>query len=60
MNRNCLVIGDLNVDLIVSGINRPLEKGSEAIAQKHFLDIGGSERTAAKIPPEPPISKKCF
>lgn len=38
----CLVIGDLNVDLIVTGINRSLEIGSEVIAHRHFLDIGGS------------------
>lgn len=40
--KNCLVIGDLNVDLIVTGIQDPLEKGSEVIAQNHFLVIGGS------------------
>ncbi|MES0341344.1 MAG: PfkB family carbohydrate kinase [Candidatus Humimicrobiaceae bacterium] len=42
MNGNCLVIGDLNVDIIVADINRPLEKGSEVIAKNHLLDIGGS------------------
>ncbi len=42
MKRNCLVIGDLNVDLIVTDINGPLEKGSEVTARNHFLDIGGS------------------
>ena len=42
MEKNCLVIGDLNVDLIIAGINRPLKKGSEVTARNHFLDIGGS------------------
>lgn len=42
MKGNCLVIGDLNVDIIVAGINRPMEKGSEVIAKNHLLDIGGS------------------
>jgi ribokinase len=42
MNGNCLVIGDLNVDIIVADINRPLKKGSEVIAKNHLLDIGGS------------------
>ena len=42
MKKNCLVIGDLNVDLIVADINGPLEKGSEVTAKNHFLDIGGS------------------
>ena len=42
MNGNCLVIGDLNVDIIVADINRPLGKGSEVIAKNHLLDIGGS------------------
>jgi sugar/nucleoside kinase (ribokinase family) len=42
MKRNCLVIGDLNVDLIVTDINGPLKKGSEVTARNHFLDIGGS------------------
>ena len=42
MKKNCLVIGDLNVDLIVTDIKGPLEKGSEVTAQNHFLDIGGS------------------
>ena len=42
MNVNCLVIGDLNVDIIVADINGPLEKGSEVIAKNHLLDIGGS------------------
>jgi sugar/nucleoside kinase (ribokinase family) len=42
MKGNCLVIGDLNVDLIVADINGPLEKGSEVTAQNHLLDIGGS------------------
>ncbi len=42
MNGNCLVIGDLNVDIIVADLNRPPEKGSEVIAKNHLLDIGGS------------------
>lgn len=42
MKRNCLVIGDLNVDLIATDIDGPLEKGSEVTARNHFLDIGGS------------------
>ncbi len=42
MKKNCLIIGDLNVDLVVAGINGPLRKGSEVTAQNHFLDIGGS------------------
>ena len=42
MKKNCLIIGDLNVDLVVAGINGSLRKGSEVTAQNHFLDIGGS------------------
>jgi len=36
MKRNCLVIGDLNVDIIVTDINGPLEKGSEVTAGTIF------------------------
>ena len=49
MKKNCLVIGDLNVDLIVAGINGPLEKGSEVTARSHFLDIGGSGGVFAAV-----------
>jgi len=49
MKRNCLVIGDLNVDLIVADINGPLEKGSEVTARNHFLDIGGSGGVFAAV-----------
>lgn len=49
MKRNCLVIGDLNVDMIVTDINGPLEKGSEVTARNHFLDIGGSGGVFAAV-----------
>src|SRR5680860_1228058 len=49
MKKNCLVIGDLNVDLIVADINGPLEKGSEVTARNHFLDIGGSGGVFAAV-----------
>jgi sugar/nucleoside kinase (ribokinase family) len=42
MTGNCMVIGDLNIDLIATDIEGPLKKGSEVIAQNYFLDIGGS------------------
>lgn len=42
MKKNCLVIGDLNVDLIVNDIKGILKKGSEVNAGNHLLDIGGS------------------
>ena len=49
MKKNCLVIGDLNVDLVVADINGPLEKGSEVTARNHFLDIGGSGGVFAAV-----------
>ncbi|MHB1274278.1 MAG: carbohydrate kinase family protein [Candidatus Humimicrobiaceae bacterium] len=49
MKKYCLVIGDLNVDLIVADINGPLEKGSEVTARNHFLDIGGSGGVFAAV-----------
>jgi sugar/nucleoside kinase (ribokinase family) len=49
MKRNCLVIGDLNVDLVVADIHGPLEKGSEVTARNHFLDIGGSGGVFAAV-----------
>lgn len=42
MAKNCLVIGDLNVDLVLNEIKDFPEIGKEIIAQNHFLDIGGS------------------
>ena len=42
MKRSCLVIGDLNLDLVLNGLKNTLELGREIIAQDHFLDIGGS------------------
>ncbi len=39
---NCLVIGDLNVDLTIAGINGVPELGTEVTAPCYFLDIGGS------------------
>lgn len=42
MKNKCLVIGDLNIDLIFSKLDRFPEIGSEIIAEKSFLDIGGS------------------
>ncbi len=42
MENKCLVIGDLNIDLIFSKLDRFPEIGSEIIAEKSFLDIGGS------------------
>ncbi len=49
MKRNCLIIGDLNVDMIVTDINGPLRKGSEVTARNHFLDIGGSGGVFAAV-----------
>lgn len=42
MGNKCLVIGDLNIDLIFSKLSRFPEMGSEILAGKSFLDIGGS------------------
>ena len=42
MIKNCLVIGDLNVDLVLNELKDFPELGKEIIAGNHFLDIGGS------------------
>lgn len=42
MKKNCLVIGDLNIDLIFSSLERKPVFGSEILSKEWFLDIGGS------------------
>ncbi|MCD4670681.1 MAG: hypothetical protein K8S14_09575 [Actinomycetia bacterium] len=42
MSKKCIVIGDLNVDLILSKINRRPRLGSEILSSESLLDIGGS------------------
>jgi len=42
MNKKCVVIGDLNIDLILSDLKDFPEMGREIIARKYYLDIGGS------------------
>lgn len=42
MNKNCIVIGDLNLDLILAKLKGYPELGKEVVSKSHFLDIGGS------------------
>lgn len=42
MTKSCLVIGDLNVDLVLNEFKDFPEIGKEIVAGSHFLDIGGS------------------
>ncbi len=42
MTRSCLVIGDLNVDLVLNELKEFPELGKEIVAQDYFMDIGGS------------------
>lgn len=42
MSKSCLVIDDLNIDLILSGIKNFPEIGNEIIARDYTLNIGGS------------------
>lgn len=42
MEKNCLVIGDLNIDLVLNEFKNFPELGKEIISQNYFLDIGGS------------------
>ena len=42
MSGNCLVIGDLNLDLVFTGIKGSPELGTEITAQSYSIDIGGS------------------
>ena len=42
MTKDCLVIGDLNVDIVLNKLEDYPELGKEIVAESHFLDIGGS------------------
>lgn len=42
MKSKCLVIGDLNIDLIISDLNEYPELGKEILAKNYFITIGGS------------------
>ncbi|MBA7649509.1 ATP-dependent 6-phosphofructokinase [subsurface metagenome] len=42
MTKSCLVIGDLNVDLVLNELKDFPEIGKEIVARNHFIDIGGS------------------
>jgi len=42
MAKSCLVIGDLNIDLVLNELKDFPELGKEIVAKNHFLDIGGS------------------
>ncbi len=49
MTKSCLVIGDLNVDLIFSGLKNKPSLGSEVRSNGHYLDIGGSGGIFASV-----------
>jgi sugar/nucleoside kinase (ribokinase family) len=42
MTKSCLIIGDLNVDLVLNELKDFPELGKEIVARNHFIDIGGS------------------
>ncbi|MDD3777522.1 MAG: PfkB family carbohydrate kinase [Actinomycetota bacterium] len=42
MAKTCLVIGDLNTDLILSGLNKEPQLGGEILSDDYVIDIGGS------------------
>lgn len=42
MTKSCLVIGDLNADLVLNELKGFPELGKEIVARNHFIDIGGS------------------
>ena len=42
MTKSCLVIGDLNIDLVLNELKDFPELGKEIVARNHFMDIGGS------------------
>ncbi len=42
MTKSCLVIGDLNVDLVLNELKGFPDLGKEIVARNHFMDIGGS------------------
>ena len=42
MAKSCLVIGDLNIDLVFNKLKDFPEIGKEIVAKAYFLDIGGS------------------
>jgi len=42
MTKSCLVIGDLNIDLVLNELKGFPELGKEIVARNHFIDIGGS------------------
>lgn len=42
MKSKCLVIGDLNTDIIISDLNGYPELGKEILAKNYFVTIGGS------------------
>lgn len=42
MMKSCLVIGDLNIDLILAKLRNFPSLGSEVIAKNYLMDIGGS------------------
>jgi sugar/nucleoside kinase (ribokinase family) len=42
MTKSCLVIGDLNIDLVLNKLKGFPELGKEIVARNHFIDIGGS------------------
>jgi len=42
MTKNCLVIGDLNIDLVLNKLKNLPELGKEIVAENYSIDIGGS------------------
>ena len=42
MLKNCLIIGDLNIDLIFSCMKNIPKLGHEVLSEKSVLGIGGS------------------
>lgn len=50
MKPKCLVIGDLNIDLIVGDLNGFPESGKEILAKDFFVTIGGSGGIFTAVP----------
>lgn len=49
MNKSCLVVGDLNIDLIFFDLKRKPLFGSEILSKDYFIHIGGSAGIFATV-----------
>jgi len=49
MKKNCLIIGDLNIDIIFCGLEDKPSHGGEVLSQNYFIDIGGSGGIFASV-----------